>query len=201
MFALLKYGVEHDMLKRKHLDVAPLNMTSSSPTITFKCNFKNYKISQQMCSGAKCFGGYFTISSSLTAISGHLLRLTYSNELYTYWGTNLFLDWISGKGKLTPWVKHSKTKMHTPKKKCSSGSSSRPARWVWGAKALGGWAVWRCVRRPSTQPGGEGSSPCCRRCWSRPRFVAASPPPRCRRRKGIGQFRIWANRTDEHTVS
>lgn len=91
MLALLKYGVEHDMLERKHLDVAPLKMTSSSPTLTFKGNFKTTRC-QQMCSRAKCFGGYFTISSSLVAISGHLLRLTYSDELYAYRGTNLFLD-------------------------------------------------------------------------------------------------------------
>lgn len=31
--------------------------------------------------GQSVLGGYFTISSSLTAISGHPLRLTYSNEL------------------------------------------------------------------------------------------------------------------------
>lgn len=55
-----------------------------------------------------------------------------------------------------------------------------PARWVWGVTGLGEWAVWRYVHRPSTQPGGEGSSPYCQQCWSRPRSVAAPPPPRCK---------------------
>lgn len=54
-----------------------------------------------------------------------------------------------------------------------------PARWVWGVTGLGEWAAWQYVHRPSTRPGGGGSSPCCRRCWSRPRSVAAPPPPRC----------------------
>lgn len=67
------------------------------------------------------------------------------------------------------------SKINTEKRK----RGFRPARWVWGARVLGGWAVWRYVRPPSTRPGGAGSSPCCRRCWWRPRFVAAPPPPRC----------------------
>lgn len=65
-----------------------------------------------------------------------------------------------------------------------SEHSGRPARWVWGVKVLDEWEVLRCVHLPSTRPDGGGSSPCCPRCWSRPRSVAAPPPHHCRWKKG-----------------
>ena len=81
-------------------------------------------------------------------------------------------------------------------------SGAPPARWLWGVMALGEWAVWRYVHLPSTQPGGGGSSPYCQRCWSRPRFAAAPPPPRCKkqqRSQKVPQVRTTLINTQDST--
>lgn len=125
----------------------------------------------------------------------------------TYWASTLG-SWTSGKfpnskqfeERMTSFPSFSQHVINAVNV-FESIESARPVRWVWGARVLGEWAVWRYVHLPSTQPGAGGSSPCCRLCWSRPRFVAALPPPRWKlmKHQGRSEDAGMLSRTNKYT--